>query len=126
MRSITQHRLLIIPLVILIPVIFAVNIVLTHNIFTVYFPGGNDSIPRYIGAQAWLFEGVNPYSDEVTVRAQKMIYGRLAKPDEYPQSFVYPFYTIFFYVPLAFFFLGLGSSDWHGDLGIFLGNDIDF
>ncbi len=113
MNSITQHRLLIIALGILIPVIFVVNVVFTHNTFTVLFPGGNDSLPRYVGAQAWLFEGLSPYSDEVTARAQKMIYGRLAGPDEDRQRFAYPFYVIFFYVPLAFF-----SWDWAQAIGI--------
>lgn len=103
----------IIGLVILIPVIFVADVIITHNTFTVRFPGGNDSIPRYVGAQAWVFEGLSPYSDEVTARAQNMIYGRLAKPDEDLQRFAYPFYTVFFYIPLAFF-----TWDWAQAIGI--------
>ena len=108
-----KHRLLIVAFVILIPAIFVADVVFTHNTFTVRFPGGNDSLPRYVGAQAWLFEGLSPYSDEVTARAQKMIYGRLAEPGEDRQRFAYPFYTIFFYIPLAFF-----TWDWAQAIGI--------
>jgi len=76
------------------------NVVFLHEAFTTRFPGGNDSVPRWVGTVAWFNEGLNPYSDEVTNRAQTMIYGRLAHPDEDQQRFVYPFYTIFFYLPL--------------------------
>ena len=69
--------------------------------FSIVAPGGNDSIPRWIGTRAWLYEGINPYSAEVTARAQKMIYGRLATPEEDQQKFVYPFYTILFYLPVV-------------------------
>ena len=113
MNSTAQQRLLIIVLVILVPAIFIDNVVFTHNTFTIRFPGGNDSIPRYVAAQAWLFEGLSPYSDEVTARAQIMINGRLARPDEDRQRFAYPFYVIFFYIPLAFF-----TWDWAQAIGI--------
>lgn len=113
MYSTTQSRLLLITLIILIPTFFIVNVIFTHNIFTVRFPGGNDSIPHYVGAQAWLFEGISPYSDEVTTRAQNMIYGRPAEPGEDGFRFVYPFYTMFFYIPLAFF-----TWDWAQAIGI--------
>jgi hypothetical protein len=76
------------------------NVLFLHEAFTARFPGGNDSIPRWVGTLAWFTEGLNPYSDEVTNRAQTMIYGRLARPDEDQQRFVYPFYTVFFYLPL--------------------------
>lgn len=69
--------------------------------FTLIAPGGNDSIPRWIGTRAWLFEGINPYSAEVTLRSQKMIYGRVATSAEDQQKFVYPFYTIIFYIPFV-------------------------
>jgi hypothetical protein len=113
MNLITQRRSLIFALVIVFLVIFAFNLVFTHNSFTARFPGGNDSIPRYVAVRAWLFEGLNPYSEEVTARSQRMIYGRLAKPDEDRQRFAYPFYVIFFYIPFAFF-----TWDWAQAAGI--------
>ncbi len=108
-----KQRLIIIALVILLPIVFVADVIFTHNAFTVRFPGGNDSVPRYVGAQAWLFEGLSPYSDEATDRAQKIIYGRLAKPEEDKQRFAYPFYVIFFYLPLTFF-----TWDWAQAIGI--------
>lgn len=92
---------------------YVADVILTHEGFTSRLPGGNDSLPRYVGAQAWLFEGINPYSDEVMHRSQEMMYGRLAAPGEDKQRFAYPFYTIFFYLPLAFF-----SWDWAQAIGI--------
>ncbi len=88
------------------------NVWFTHDFFTSRFPGGNDSIPRYLGARAWLTEGLNPYSEEVAWRGQLMIYGRLARDDNVDRAhgedkayFVYPLYVIFFYLPL-------GGLDW--------------
>ncbi|MBI4630540.1 MAG: DUF2029 domain-containing protein [Chloroflexi bacterium] len=108
-----KQRLIIIALAILLPIVFVADVIFTHNAFTVRFPGGNDSVPRYVGAQAWFFERLSPYSDEVTDRAQKIIYGRLAKPEEDKQRFAYPFYVIFFYLPLTFF-----TWDWAQAIGI--------
>lgn len=113
MKLITQRNIFIITLITLITTVFVMDVIFTHHTFTVRFPGGNDSLPRYVAARSWLFEGLSPYSDEVTARAQKMVYGRLAKPDEDRQRFAYPFYTIFFYIPLAFF-----TWDWAQAIGI--------
>lgn len=84
----------------LVFLIIIINLLAFYR-FAMIAPGGNDSIPRWIGTRAWLFEGINPYSPEVTARAQKMIYGRLAAPQEDQQKFVYPFYTILFYLPFV-------------------------
>jgi len=78
------------------------NTVVTYYYFTIRVPGGNDSIPRYYGARAWLFEGLSPYSQAVGERGQIAIYGRLANDSgEDKAHFAYPFYAIFFYIPLA-------------------------
>lgn len=113
MNSTTRPRLLAITLIILILLVFVGSIIMTHNIYTTKFPGGNDSLVRYIGARSWLFEGISPYSEEVTNRTQKMVYGRLANPDEDLHRFVYPFYVIYFYLPLALF-----PWDWAQAIGI--------
>jgi len=97
-----KQKLFLIALLILLPIVFVADVIFTHNAFTVRFPGGNDSVPRYVGARAWLFEGLNPYREEVSERGQIMIYGRLANDlGEDKARFAYPFYVIFFYVPLA-------------------------
>ncbi len=87
-------------LILIIVLTLSINFIACFQ-FVRMAPGGNDSIPRWIGTQAWLFEGMNPYSDEVTLRAQQMIYGRPSTPLEDQQKFVYPFYVVWFYVPFV-------------------------
>lgn len=90
------------------------NVVFTYFYFTSRFPGGNDSVPRYYGVRAWLFEGVSPYSEEVSERGQYAIYGRLANDEgEDKARFAYPFYVIFFYAPLAWL-----NWEWARAIGI--------
>ena len=63
--------------------------------FSLNNPGGNDYLARWNGAHEWLMNGNNPYSDQVSETAQRMIYGRLANPDngEDIAHFVYPLYS---------------------------------
>ncbi|MBI3244767.1 MAG: DUF2029 domain-containing protein [Chloroflexi bacterium] len=100
MKLVDRQRLSRLAAGLLLVVVALGNIIFLHDFFTARFPGGNDSIPRWVGSLAWFSEGLNPYSDEVTDRAQEMIYGRRARPEEDKQRFVYPFYTVFFYLPL--------------------------
>ena len=86
-------------LAILFIAVFA-GAVFLHYQFTQQVPGGTDSVPRWVGTYAWAFEGLDPYSDEVTARSQQMVYGRLAGPGEDKQKFAYPFYVVFYYLPL--------------------------
>lgn len=79
----------------------AANVVATHSLFTARFPGANDFYPRWRGAQLFWQDGLDPYSEEVTVAIQEGIYGRAAQPDEDQVLFVYPFYTVFFVLPLV-------------------------
>jgi hypothetical protein len=46
-------------------------------------------------------QGTNPYSEQATNEIQRNAYGRLAKPDEDPGYFVYPFYSIILYAPFS-------------------------
>ena len=108
-----KQRLIIIALAILLPIAFVADVIFTHNAFTVRFPGGNDSVPRYVGAQAWFFERLSPYSDEVTDRAQKLFTGAWQNPKKTNNDLAYPFYVIFFYLPLTFF-----TWDWAQAIGI--------
>lgn len=71
-----------------------------HYRFAQQVPGGADFVPRWVGTHAWVFEGLDPYSDEVTARSQRMVLGRLADPDEDQLKFAYPFYIVFYYLPL--------------------------
>lgn len=71
-----------------------------HYQFVKQVPGGVDSIPRWVGTHAWVYEGISPYSDEVTSRSQRMVNGRLSLPGEDKLRFAYPFYVMFYYLPV--------------------------
>jgi len=65
------------------------------------FPGGNDFLPRWVGAREWLQQGTSPYDPRVTEAAQRMIYGRLADPaaGEDIAHFAYPLPAMLFFGP---------------------------
>lgn len=63
--------------------------------------GMNKFVPRWQGTRTFLLEGTNPFSEEATNEIQRTVYGRLARSDEDPGYFVYPFYSIIFYAPFA-------------------------
>jgi hypothetical protein len=64
-------------------------------------PGGNDFIPRWVGARSFLLQRQSPYSPETSLAIQDMIYGRPARPDEDQSLFVYPFYAVAVFGPFA-------------------------
>jgi hypothetical protein len=69
--------------------------------FTRQNPGGNDFLPRWIGARFYLTRGWSPYSDQTTQAIQEGIYGRPARPDEDQSLFVYPLYSLLVFAPYA-------------------------
>jgi hypothetical protein len=80
--------------------------------FSVQNPGGNDFLARWNGAHEWLKNGKNPYSDEVSVLTQKLIYGhpaRIAKGEDLNQ-FVYPLYSMVFFAPFGLMDYNLARS----------------
>lgn len=90
------------PLLALLIVLFlGTGVYLLQTHFTSRVVGANDFFPRWKGAQLFLKEGVNPYSEEATAAIQRDMYGRLARPDEDQVAFAYPFYTIFLLSPLV-------------------------
>ncbi len=73
----------------------------TYVVFTSKFPGANDFYSRWAGGRAFLVEGLNPYSDEVTRRIQLGMYGHLAAEGADQVAFAYPLYTIYLFFPLS-------------------------
>jgi hypothetical protein len=71
--------------------------------FAVRSPGGNDFLTRWVGANAWMQEGINPYDPRVSLRAQELIYGRPADPvsGEDVANFVYPLPAMIFFAPFG-------------------------
>jgi hypothetical protein len=63
--------------------------------------GMNKFTPRWQATRSFLMQGTNPYSEQATNEIQRTAYGRLAKPDEDPGYFVYPFYSIILYAPFS-------------------------
>jgi hypothetical protein len=86
----------------LLGVLFALGSVAVYALFTTRFPGGNDFYSRWVGGCLLLREGMNPYSDAVTLRIQEGMYGRPAYPDEDKVAFAYPLYSLLFFWPLCF------------------------
>jgi hypothetical protein len=74
----------------------------TYQYFTLPFNGGNDFYSRYVAWRAFLLQGRNPYSDDVTHEIQMAINGRLAEPGEDENALIYPWYAVVVQWPLVF------------------------
>ena len=66
----------------------------TYEFFTRRYNGGNDFYSRYLAWRAFILEGRNPYSDEVTRSIQLAVNGRLASPGEDENALIYPWYAV--------------------------------
>ncbi len=82
--------------------------------FALEMPGGNDFLPRWVGAHAWLTEGTNPYDPSVSLAAQEMIYGRPADRErgEDVAHFVYPLPAMIFFAPFGLLPYPLARAVW--------------
>ena len=74
----------------------------TYALFTSRVSGGNDFFSRYVAWRAWVFEGRNPYSDEVTKEIQIDINGHTALPGEDENALIYPWYAFLVQWPFIF------------------------
>lgn len=61
----------------------------------------NEFLPRWEGANAWLTRGRSPYDPQVSLSAQRRLYGREADPEqgETLALFAYPFPAMLLYAP---------------------------
>jgi len=82
--------------------------------FAQLVPGGNDFLARWTGARAWVVEGRSPYDPEVSLNAQRMIYGRPAKLEagEDLAHFVYPLPAMVFFAPFGLLPYPLARAAW--------------
>lgn len=69
--------------------------------FSLNNPGGNDFLVHWVGTRSFLFDGLSPYSDEVAIRIQTMVYGRPAVAGEHELRVAYPLYSIALFFPFA-------------------------
>ncbi len=74
----------------------------TYEFFTRRYNGGNDFYSRYVAWRAFLLEGRNPYSDEVTRSIQVAINGRPAQPGEDENALIYPWYAVVVQWPFVY------------------------
>ena len=91
-----------------------IGLTLVNFQFSSQNPGGNDFLARWNGAHEWLINGNNPYSNQVSEVAQRMIYGRLADASkgEDIAHFVYPIYSMIFFAPFALMDYTLARAVW--------------
>jgi hypothetical protein len=82
--------------------------------FSLDNPGGNDFLARWVGARAWLVEGISPYDPQVSQEAQELIYGRPARPEagEDVANFVYPLHAMLFFGPFGLMDYTLARALW--------------
>ena len=97
MKKIRSYLLFSLALILLIGILFAINYAIIPRL-----PGGEDLRVPWMGARAYLFEEVNPYTAEFAREVQIEIYGHPAKEGEYPYRLDTPFYILIFYFPFAF------------------------
>ena len=70
--------------------------------YTTQNPGGNDFLVHWMGTKSFFEDGLSPYSDEVALRIQNMVYGRPARAGEHELRVAYPLYSVLIFLPFAF------------------------
>ena len=78
-----------------------VALVIGNYRYTRQNPGGTDFLVHWVGTQSFLDEGLSPYSDEVALRIQEMVYGHPAQAGEHELRVAYPLYSILLFIPFA-------------------------
>ncbi|MCH7586947.1 MAG: DUF2029 domain-containing protein [Chloroflexi bacterium] len=86
----------------LVPVVLILLTYANYD-FVVKSPGGNDFLARWMGAKAWVQDGISPYDPSVSLETQEVIYGRPARPEsgEDIGHFVYPLPSMIFFAPFG-------------------------
>jgi hypothetical protein len=88
------------------------SVLLTYQFLTRPFPGHNDFLTPWEASRLYFYEGLDPYSDAVSLRIQERIFGRAALPDEQPNHFAYPLYAILFVWPVIHMDYAWASAIW--------------
>ncbi len=91
-----------------------VGLTVTNYRFAIQAPGGNDFLARWVGANQWLVHGRNPYSTQVSLEAQTLIYGRPADrlAEEDVAHFAYPLFAMLFFAPFGLMPYPLARAVW--------------
>ena len=87
--------------------VIALSVVVLLGLFWVNYqfarnnPGGNDFLAHYIGTRSLILDGVSPYSDEVALKIQDLVFGRPAQEGEIEHRVVYPLYSTLVFSPFS-------------------------
>ena len=83
-------------IIIIIGLFFFANLEYTRS-----NPGGNDFLVHWVGTKTFVQEEISPYSDDVALEIQNLVYGRPARNGEHELRVAYPFYSIFLFLPFT-------------------------
>lgn len=78
--------------------------------------GAPDFFTPWLASRAFLVEGLDPYSDEVTARSQHAILGRAAETGEDQLAFAYPLPVVILLAPFALLPYPVAQAAWTGGL----------
>lgn len=93
-------------------VALAAYVLVMWQVFTKPFPGFNDYTTVWEASRSYFYDGLDPYSAETSLNIQTRLYGRAALPDEQPNHYAYPFYTVFASWPFIHFEYTLATAMW--------------
>jgi hypothetical protein len=99
-------------LLVLLALVLAAETAAIHWLFTSRYPGLNDFYVLWQSTRAWLIEGLNPYSAEVTLVNQIVLTGRAALPHEHQLQYAYPLYAMLLWLPALFADYAWASAWW--------------
>jgi hypothetical protein len=107
-RPFTSRSNRLLPFIFLLIIILLGTVVWFNYRFAVDSPGGTDFLVHWVGTRALLIDGLSPYTDEVAVRIQTMVYGRPAQAGEHELRVAYPLYSQLVFLPYAL----IGDYTW--------------
>ena len=96
-KSLTPRDYLFIALVLIVFLVVCAALVFAN----LTLKGGGDFYVHWVGARAFLFDNIDPYSGEVPARVQQLVYGHAARAGDEPYILDTPFQLILFYYPFS-------------------------
>jgi hypothetical protein len=94
-------------IVTILGIIFLVLVTLANYYYSLKNPGGSDFLFGWLGTRLFVFDGISPYSSQASQAIERMFYGGVSQSPGEDLIFVYPFYSIFLFMPFSLI------SDYH-------------
>jgi hypothetical protein len=101
-QRITIKEILILLAVVLLGLFLVAGLVGVNYWAAGRYGQGENFLPAWNGARAFLFENLDPYTRTIAERTQAVVYGRIAAQGEYPFYLDIPFPLLVFFIPFAF------------------------